>query len=190
MHPTAEKIIIVHGWGGSPQGNWFPWLRAELEKLGHQVVIPAMPNADHPQQSAWLTHLTTTVGMPNENVYLVGHSLGVTAILRYLASLPASAKIGGAILVAGFSEPIGQPALNSFFTTPLDYGKISKAAKSFVAIHSDHDPYVPITQGELLREKIGAQLVVMKNAGHLNAADGFTQLPVVLEQLRELLDQT
>jgi len=26
------KIIIVHGWDGSPKHGWFPWLKNELEK--------------------------------------------------------------------------------------------------------------------------------------------------------------
>ena len=183
----VKKVIIVHGWQGSPQGNWFPWLKTELEKLGHEVLVPAMPNADHPQQSAWVAHLHKVIGSADPHPYLVGHSLGVIAILRYLETLPEGEEVGGAILVAGFSQPIGKAALDSFFTAPLDYQKVKRAARSFIAIHSDNDPYVPIAQGELLRDEIGAQLVIMKNAGHVNAEDGFYRLPIVLENLQAVI---
>lgn len=183
----VKRIVIVHGWQGSPQGNWFPWLKTELEKLGHEVLVPAMPHADRPQQSEWVAHLQMIIGTCNPSLYLVGHSLGVMAILRYLESLPTGEEVGGAVLVAGFSEPIGIAALRSFFTAPLDYQRVRLAARSFIAIHSDNDPYVPIAQGELLRDTISAQLVIMKNAGHLNAEDGFYQLPVVLEKLHAVM---
>lgn len=177
----------MHGWHGSPRGNWFPWLKTELEKMGHEVLVPAMPSADRPQQSAWVAHLQKVIGTPDSNLYLVGHSLGAMVILRYLESLRAGENVGGAVLVAGFSEPIGIAALRSFFTAPLDYRKVKPAAKCFIAIHSDNDPYVPLAQGELLRGKIGAQLVVMKQAGHLNAEAGFHQLPIMLEKLQGIM---
>lgn len=184
-----KRIIIIHGWEGSPQGDWFPWLRGQLEQFGYEVIVPAMPNPNFPVMQKWLAKLGTIVGDPDENVYLVGHSLGVIAILRYLESLNQSEKIGGAVLVAGFPEPIGYKELNSFFQKPLDYEKIKKTAKKFVAVHSDNDPYVPMRNGELLRDKLGAELLIIKEGGHLNAENGYTELPIVLDILKKMLEK-
>ena len=29
---AMKKVIIVHGWGGNPSGDWFPWLEKKLEE--------------------------------------------------------------------------------------------------------------------------------------------------------------
>ncbi len=145
-----------------------------------------MPNTNKPTLQEWLTCLKRVVGMPDENTYLVGHSLGVIAILRYLEQLPKNQKIGGAIFVAGFPEPIGYEELNSFFITPLDYNKVKNSVKKTVAIHSDNDPYVPFRNGELLRDRLGAKLIVVSKAGHLNKKDGFTTLPIALNSILEM----
>jgi predicted alpha/beta hydrolase family esterase len=29
-----KRVIIIHGWEASPESNWFPWLKNELEKKG------------------------------------------------------------------------------------------------------------------------------------------------------------
>ena len=38
-----DNYIIIHGSFGSKDGNWFPWLKNELEKDNKDVVIPQMP---------------------------------------------------------------------------------------------------------------------------------------------------
>ncbi len=183
-----KKVIIIHGWEGSPQANWFPWLKKELETKGFVVEVPTMPNTMHPTLEGWLTHLKKITGEPNENTYFVGHSLGVITILRYLESLEDK-KVGGIILVAGFPEPIGYEEINTFFAKPLNYQRIKKAVDKIIAIHSNSDPYVPLKNGEILEEKIGAKLIIIPNAGHFNAEDGFTELPAVLEAIFEITEE-
>ena len=180
-----KKVIIVHGWEASPEANWFPWLKNELEMRNFIVEVPAMPNTINPTLEVWLGHLKKIAGEPSENTFFVGHSLGVITILRYLESLEGK-KVGGVVLVSGFPEPIIYEELNSFFTKPLDYQRVKKATDKIVAIHSDNDPHVPLKNGEILKEKIGAKLVIIPNAGHLNSGDGFGKLPIALEAVLEM----
>ncbi len=179
-----KKVYIIHGWEATPDVNWFPWLKEELKRKDMDAIVPLMPNTNNPNCIEWVDSLQKTIINPDKNTYLVGHSLGVIAILRYLESLPKGLKIGGVILVAGFPEPIGLKELDSFFQTRLNYKKVKNSAKMFVAIHSDNDPYVPIENGYLLRDKLGAELVILPNAGHLNEGDGYFKLPIILKFIK------
>jgi len=184
-----KRIILIHGWEGSPRGNWFPWLANELEKLGHQVCAPQMPNANHPKMAEWIEYLKKIIGPADENVFLVGHSLGVIAILRYLESLKDDKIVGGAVLVSGFAEnvPVGIGELDNFFETPLDYDKIKGSAKHFIVINSDDDPYVPLENGKILQDNLDAEFTMITEGGHLMARDGFREFPFLLEQIERFI---
>lgn len=125
-----KRIFIVHGWEATPESDWFPWLRRELEKRGFTVLVPAMPDPIHPKKEAWVPQLEKTAGIPDRNCYFVGHSLGCITILRYLETLQKSQVAGGAVLVGGFGTDLEyadyKGEVSSFFSTPLDWGKIKK----------------------------------------------------------------
>src|SRR3990167_2910856 len=97
-----KRVIIVHGWDGYPEEGCFPWLKKEFEKENFQVLIPAMPDPINPKIETWVPYLRDHVLVPDEETYLIGHSIGAQTILRYLESLPENAKIGGAVFIAGW----------------------------------------------------------------------------------------
>lgn len=181
-----KRVFIIHGWGGNPESNWFPWLENELEKKGFKVEVPTMPNTDFPELKEWLPYLQKLVGKVDEETIFVGHSLGAITILRLLEALPKGEKAGGAIFAAGFPGPLEFKELDNFFVKPLDYEKIKESVKKIIAITSDNDPYVPLKNGELLKEKLGAELIVISGAGHLNEGDGFMRLPIVLDLILKM----
>lgn len=182
-----KKVFIVHGWSGSPDANWFPWLKDELSALGISADILHMPNTDFPKMDEWVKQLRTCIGVPNEEVFLVGHSLGCMAIMRYLESYGANEKIGGVLLVSGFSRSIGIPYLDNFFEKPLDHEKVKQSVSRITIINSDDDPYVPLAEGKFLEEKLGGKFVVLSNGGHINQASGFVTFPLGLEQLLQMM---
>jgi predicted alpha/beta hydrolase family esterase len=157
-----------------------------LEKRGFTVFVPAMPNTKHPKMNEWLEHLTKVVGNPDENCYFLGHSLGCITILRYIEALKENQKIGGAVLVAGFTSNLGYEDLESFFEKPIDWRKINSHCKKFVAIHSDNDPFVSLHYGEMFKEKLNAEVVIEHNMKHFSGGDGIEVLPVALESLAKI----
>lgn len=181
-----KRVFIVHGWEASPESNWFPWLKTELEKKGIAAIVPAMPNSAHPDCEEWVGYLKKIVGQVDEDIFFVGHSLGPIAIMRFLESIPEGEKAGGIVMVSGFSESLGIQETETFFAKPLDYEKIKKSANKFEAINSDNDPYVPVDRGEMLRDRLGAKLTILHNYGHISADVGLTELPIVLEKILEI----
>lgn len=180
----GNRVIIVHGWGGTPETNWFPALKIELEKTGVGVLVPAMPNTEKPLMTEWLDELKRVVGQTDKQTYFVGHSLGCITILRYLELLNNAEKVGGAVLVAGFSESVGIPEIESFFTTPLDYEKVKARTDKIIAINSENDPYVPMKFAEILRDKLAVELNILDDAGHINQPDGY---PIIFSKISDLL---
>ncbi len=183
-----KRAVIVHCWGGSANYAWYPWAKAELEKLGYQVSVPNMPDPDPPKLKTWLPHLQQVIGEPDEDLLLIGHSIGNAAIMRYLESLPEGMQVGKVILVAGFTDQLGFEELENFFETRLDYIKIKPKSKNgFVAIQSDNDPFVSKQYGERLKNELGAKLVIKHNAQHMSGAvdgeESCLELPEIIEEL-------
>ena len=148
--------------------------------------MPTMPDTDHPKMDAWLSHLVKTVGEPGSEDYFVGHSLGCITILRYLETLKEGQEIGGAVLVAGFSDNIGYNEIDSFFGKPIEWDKINSHCKKFIAIHSDNDPYVPLGHGDIFKDKLKADVIVEHEMKHFSGDEGINELPVALESVLKI----
>jgi predicted alpha/beta hydrolase family esterase len=181
-----KKVFLIHCWEGHPEEGWYPWLKKELEEGGFEVAVPAMPDTNNPKFNEWFEHVKKTVGEPSENCYFVGHSLGCITILRYLESLGPEKRVGGVVLVAGFTSSLGYEEIGSFFAKRIEWEKIKSHCERFVSIHSDDDPYVSVHYGDFFKEKLGAKKIIEHNKKHFSANDGVTELPVVLEELLKM----
>lgn len=171
-----KNAVIVHGWGATSKSNWFPWLAEELKKVGFKVTVPDFPNTEHPILSEWLHHFRQMVSV-DENTILIGHSLGVPFILRFLEQCPKEKNIKAAFLVAGFDHSLGIAEIDNFVDKSFDWKKIKSSSKLFFVINSDNDPYIPLPIGENLAKKLNTNLIVEHNAGHINDPSGFLSYP-------------
>lgn len=180
-----KKVFIVHGFHGWPNGGWRVWLMGELEKKEIYACALSMPNTDGPICKDWIEEISRIVEVnKNDEIYLVGHSLGTTAILRYLESY--ATKIAGAVLVSGSIEPVENKAISNFLNKPFDFKKIETKANKFLVIHGDNDSRVPYEQAKTLAKELDCKLITIKNGGHLTGLEGWDSLPQVLEGLVDL----
>lgn len=181
-----KHVIIVHGWDAAPESNWFPWLKSELEKLGHRVSVPAMPEPAQPEVGAWVRCLEQAAGRVDPSIYFVGHSLGCITIAHFLQQLPEDAAAGGCVFVAGFSGNIQNPATRNFYEKPLDAARVRSHSGPVTAVFSKDDPRVPLERAREFARQLEAKEVLLDGFGHFVGSRGVTRLPVVLETLQEL----
>lgn len=170
-----KKVFLVHGWGGSSNGDWFPWMKEELEKKNIKIKAFDMPNTEHPKIEEWVKHLQENINSDeiDEDTYFIGHSIGCQTIMRYLEKLHKHKKVGGCIFVAGFFELLG---LNSkelsiahpWMTQQIHYDRILDHCTNFLCIFSDDDPYVHLEEAEKFKERLGAKILIAKKRGHFN----------------------
>jgi len=185
-----KKVFIVHGFQGRPNGAWRPWLMGELSKNDIYACALPMPTPDAPVKSEWVNAINEAVKNPTDEIFLVGHSLGVPAILRYLESLDKDSKIGGVILASGPISLInkdGYENVNKFIDRAFDFEHIKNVCKYFIIIHGDNDPNVPFSDAIELSKRLGGFLISIPHGGHLNGSDGFYKLPEALDSLLKMM---
>ncbi len=182
-----KRAIIIQCWDGTPDYCWYQQTKKELEAEGFEVTVPEMPETDMPKLSLWFPKLQEIIGLPDENLYLIGHSAGCITIMRYLETLSEDQKVGGVVFVAGFTNDLGYTELSNFFETPIDFDKIKTKAKHFVAIASDNDPFVPLKHTDIFKDKLGAAVIIKHGMNHFSGAvddeESCTSLPEVSQAI-------
>lgn len=182
-----RTIFIIHGVGGHPGENWFPWLKMELEKLGHRVIVPQFPTPEGQTLDNWLKVMNSYEADITADSLIVGHSLGVPFTLNILEKHPMRA----AFLVAGFFGKAGNhfdESMKTFAQKSFDWGKIKEHCQDFLVFHSDNDPYIALKKGEELAAQLEVPITFVPGGGHFNSSSGYREkFPLLLEKMKPFL---
>lgn len=169
------SIVVFHGTKGSPESNWFPWLKQQRS----DVIVPHLPTPEGQDKDNWLKFVPKL----NANSVLIGHSCGATFLLHVLESLKTPVK--QSIFVSPVMGPINIPeydALNhSFYDHIFDWEKVCANAGKTAILHGDNDPYVPVLHALELHNGLAGPIEIIPNGGHLNAESGYTSFPALLK---------
>lgn len=158
----------------------------ELSKMDVYACALSMPTPGKPMCIEWAEEIKRHVERSKrDQIYLVGHSLGVPAILRYLESENAK-KIQGAVFVSSPVFKTKKRKVANFLKEPFDFTAIKRHCAKFSVIHGDNNRSVSVEQGEFLANALGVELVLIKNGGHLNGSSGWNSLPRALNALVEM----
>jgi len=178
---VMNNYIILHGSFGSKDGNWFPWLKKELEKSNYKVDVPQMPvgvgNQNYESWSKELDKLDI-----NENTVIVAHSIAPAFVCKYL--LNKKIKVKKLVFVCGFNNYLGiDPDFDSvnepMFLNNLE--DIKNYCKDIICFYSDNDPYVKFDVEKSFADAITNNQHIIKNGGHLNAESGYTEFEELLK---------
>lgn len=108
--------------------------------------------------------------------------MGVPFLLNVLETRKAKA----AFLVAGFIGVLGNEfdeGVKTFACRDFDWDSVRRNCKRFYVFSSDDDHCVPLGKGSELAGKLGTKQVVVRGAGHFNAAAGFLEFRLLLEKI-------
>lgn len=177
-----QNVFIFHGVGGSPDENWFPWLKEELSSRGYNVIVPQFPTPEGQTLENWLKVLDEYREFLNEETILIGHSLGVPFALNVVERF----KVGAAYLVAGFYGKTGNdfdPGMVTFAQREFDWDRIRENCEKFTVYHSDNDRYIKLEKAEQLVEKLNIEVTLIPGAGHISQSAGYTKFDKLLEDI-------
>ena len=181
------QFVIFHGAYGSPEGNWFPQLKKQLEDAGQEVLAPRFPvdtwdnvvahgegyHSDVQTLDNWLSVFENDV-LPklskDGKLCFIGHSLGPVFILHAVEKF--NLQLDSAIFVSPFLSLLGQWEFNAvnetFYKQDFDFEKLKKLIPTSYVLFSDNDPYVPQNQPKEFAEKLGSSAIIVHGGGHLN----------------------
>jgi len=201
------KFVLFHGSFGSPDENWFPELRADLESLGQTVIAPQYPVDDwdemvkngpgaplaHQSLDAWLSVFEKDV-LPKlngkEKIMFVGHSLGPVFILHCIAKFKI--RLDAAIFVSPFMDTLDMWEFNhangSFLKTDFDFDTLKKYIPVSYVLYSDNDPYVKKDHSLLFARALDSSTILVRSAGHMNASVNLNEFPLVRDLCYSRLD--
>ncbi|MCC6323342.1 serine hydrolase family protein [Candidatus Nomurabacteria bacterium] len=191
-----KKVYIVHGFGGIPNGGWFPWLMKELALLGIPATSILLPDTNNPDVNKWSETINKYVGEDTENVILVGHSLGVPALLRYLERCLNDKTLGGLVLVSGVLEPleVDNPIsdfrkIDQFLIPEINFENIKNIPNQSIVIHGSKDPIVPITHAEKISKAMNCELITIPEGDHFSQKMEpiCYELPEVLSAIKKII---
>ena len=165
---TQDRVLILHGWGGSDYPHWQAHLAMEVAKHYGTVSFPLIQHPHYPSKKRWLKQLHNHMQRFAPTT-VVCHSLANTLWFWYGMQEDALA-CKRLFLVSPPSLTTKLNTLSSFFPAPLP-PKI--LANEVTMIVSTNDPYIDINEARTLNRSLGAKLITLENAGHINADSGF-----------------
>lgn len=182
-------VIIIHGTKGTPDGNWFPWLKQQLEKKGLTVHVPTFPTPTGQSVDHWMQVFDHYRQFLNKDTIVIGHSVGPAFLLHVLESLEEPVK--AAFFVAGFTGMLGNEEFDglnkTFVTKEFDWETIKNNCGQFFVLHGADDPYVSLDKSVALAKNLGTEPIVIDKGGHLNAESGYKTFPKLLELIEKKL---
>ena len=178
-----NNYIIVHGSFGSPDGNWFPWLKEELNKRKLKVDTPQMPvGVGNQNYENWASEFKKQ--FIDNDTTIIAHSIAPAFVCKFLTT--NKIKVKKLIFVCGFNNYLGINEEYDSVNKPMfldNLAGVKNYCDDIVCYYSDNDPYVNYEAEKSFADTIANKQFVIKDGGHLNAESGYTKFKEILKEI-------
>ena len=159
------------------------WKSKLGENLGreYEVIFPAMPNKTNAQYPEWKIWFEKIVDLLNDDLILIGHSLGGSFLIKYLSENKLTKKTTAVFLVSAVYDSDGDGNGLVSFSLPSEFDL--QTDKVFL-YHSKDDPIVPLTALEKIQSRLpSVKARIFENRGHFNQEE----FPEIVEDILSLI---
>ena len=198
------KYLILHGSFGSPNSNWFPWLKKELEFQDKDVLAPQMPvdkyeeaekiynstehwKAKYQNLDNWFKKFETDIQpwIGDENLTIFAHSISPVFVLHLIEKY--NLNIDTAVFVSPFYERIDLTGPydivnDSFYHSDFNWEKIKNNITNRYVFYGDKDRYVTLKYAQNFIDKTDSKATLMKGYGHLGGE--LSEFPEILNLIK------
>ncbi|CAN5174519.1 hypothetical protein BH09PAT1_BH09PAT1_7310 [soil metagenome] len=197
-----QQVVVIHG--GNAFENYQDYLASlksrdvSLEDLRRKdwkgslatslgdkfdILTPRMPNSNNARYLEWKIYFENLLPLFDEDIILVGHSLGGIFLAKYLSENKYPKNIKAIFLIAApFNTKIRHPLVDFNLTPPLIRLK-NQAGKVFI-YHSIDDKVVHMANSKFyLKELPEAVMRSFTDRGHFN----FESLPELVDDLKSFI---
>ncbi|HEY3148332.1 MAG TPA: alpha/beta hydrolase [Dongiaceae bacterium] len=164
-----SPVLIIPGLGGSGPDHWQSRWQARLRDA--RRVDQA--DWDKPDRADWIARLDDAVARSKQPPTLVAHSLSCALVACWAAT--HKRPVHAALLVAPAdieSDAHTPPEAHLFRPLPM-----TRLPFPAIVVASRDDPYVAFERAIAMARAWGAELVDAGQAGHINAASGYSEWP-------------
>lgn len=162
-----DKVLILHGWGGSDAPHWQAELACTIAKDYGTVSFPLLDNCHFPNKNRWVRQVNTVLEDFKPDT-VVCHSLANT--LWFWLCQEEIPGVDRLFMVSPPSLTTKVDTIKTFFPCKMP---AKLYAGEIQMIVSDNDPYIKVTEAEIMAKHYDIPLTIIKDAGHINADSGY-----------------
>jgi predicted alpha/beta hydrolase family esterase len=150
-----RQLLFVHGGGEGAYEEDRKMAASLCDALGsgYEVRCPKMPEEDSPQYTAWRDRIASELDELDGEVFLVGHSLGASILLKYISEERIATPIAGMFLVAAPYWGAEDWEVDEYVLQEDFASKLPEGLPTFF-YHSRDDEWVPFAHLGLYTEKV------------------------------------
>jgi uncharacterized protein len=146
--------------------HWQDTLHKEFD-ADFEVFTPRMPNRNNARYHEWCIWFEKMLPFINDNVILVGYSLGGVFLAKYISENSFPKRIKALILVATPLDTIGLTESVGDFAFRVPTSDFSVQTGSTYLVFSEDDPAVPFERvAEYKKVLSNCHAVTFSNRGH------------------------
>ncbi|MBU0707369.1 alpha/beta hydrolase [Patescibacteria group bacterium] len=155
------------------------------KKLGSKfhIIRPRMPLQDNAKYSDWAIHFERFFPKLNNNLILIGESLGGIFLVKYLSENKFPKKILSAYLVCPpYDNTLAGEDLAGGFEPKPDLSLLEKNSKKLTLLFSKNDNVVPISHAKKYSAKLkNANIKIYK---HIHGHFQIPAFPEIIEMIK------